>query len=52
MGGTCGTYRGEIHTEKWWRKLNVREHLEYQGTDEGIILKLILGNKMGARGPE
>jgi len=38
---TCGV-RGERHTGSWWGNLRERGHLEYQGVDGRIILKLTL----------
>ena len=35
MGG-----RGEVHTGSWWGKSRERGHLEDQGADRRIILKL------------
>jgi hypothetical protein len=37
MGRTCGTYRWE----ESWGNLKEEDHLEYQGVDGKIILKLI-----------
>ena len=45
MGWACRTYegeRGEVHTGSWCGNLGERVHLEYQGVDGRIILKLTL----------
>ena len=33
--------RGEVYTGFWWGNLRERDHLEYPGLDERIILKCI-----------
>jgi len=33
--------RGEVYTGFWWGNLRERDHLEYPGVDERIILRRI-----------
>jgi hypothetical protein len=33
MGGTCSTYRGEVHTGFWWGDLKEGDHLGDPGVD-------------------
>jgi len=44
MDWACRTYGGreERYTGSWWGNLKERGHLEYQGVDGRIILKLTL----------
>jgi hypothetical protein len=35
---------GNVHTEVWWENLRERDHVDDQGVDERIILKLIFKN--------
>jgi hypothetical protein len=43
MGGTCSKYnwRRDMHTGFWWGNLRERDHLEDEGIDGRIILKLV-----------
>jgi hypothetical protein len=41
VGGACSTYGGGVHTGFWWGDLREGGHLENQGVDRTIILKLI-----------
>ena len=39
MGGTCSTYRREVHTGIWWGNVEERDHMEDLITDKRMILK-------------
>jgi hypothetical protein len=50
MGGTCGTYGGEVHTVLWWGKLRETDHLGDLDLNGKIILKWIFKKWNGVGG--
>ena len=50
MSGICRTYEGrrEMSTEFWWESLKERDNLEDLVVDGRIVLRVVLGNVMGA----
>jgi hypothetical protein len=50
IGGTCGTYGGEVYTGFWFGNLRKRDRLEDPGVYGRIILKWIFRKWNGEGG--